>query len=173
MICENCGDQHDGSYASGRFCSLKCSRSFSTTGGAPKRVMVCLHCGHEFDYKYKKKQVFCSRECKSLHGRITVTDLITIPKRMSINEYRHRVKNKAIEYKGGKCIVCGYNKSQRALHFHHLNPEEKEFSIGRGSQSRPWEELKLELDKCVLVCANCHSEIHDELIDVNEYKGLA
>lgn len=73
-----------------------------------------------------------------------------------------KVKIKLIEYKGGKCILCDYNKCSSALHFHHLNPNEKDFSIGGKSLS--FEKLKNEVDKCILVCSNCHSEIHEGLI---------
>lgn len=78
-----------------------------------------------------------------------------------------KTKLKAVEYKGGKCIVCGYNKSIRALQFHHLDPSQKDFGISGSTKS--FEKLKPELDKCVLLCSNCHAEVHDNLIDINNY----
>lgn len=78
-----------------------------------------------------------------------------------------KTKLKAIEYKGGKCVICGYNKSVRALQFHHVDPSQKDFGISGSTKS--FEKLKPELDKCVLVCANCHAEIHDKLINLNNY----
>lgn len=78
-----------------------------------------------------------------------------------------KTKLKAVEYKGGKCIVCGYNKSIRALQFHHLDPSQKDFGISGSTKS--FEKLKSELDKCVLLCSNCHAEVHDNLIDINNY----
>lgn len=77
-----------------------------------------------------------------------------------------KTKLKAIEYKGGKCQICGYNKSIRALTFHHVNPEEKSFGISGGTRS--FEKLKSELDKCILLCQNCHAEIHDGITQVPE-----
>jgi len=74
---------------------------------------------------------------------------------------RHQIKRKAIDYKGGKCNVCGYNKCDSALQFHHLNPEEKDFAISRDGSFRKWETIKKELDKCVLLCVRCHAEEHD------------
>jgi 5-methylcytosine-specific restriction endonuclease McrA len=66
-------------------------------------------------------------------------------------------KQKAVDYKGGKCIKCGYKKCLSALEFHHINPEEKE-----GYNSHwTFERNKIELNKCVLLCANCHREIHE------------
>ena len=76
--------------------------------------------------------------------------------------YRRKVKNQIIEYKGGKCEICGYNKCIEALEFHHLNPQEKDFNISGGTKS--FKSLKPEIDKCILVCANCHREIHSGLI---------
>lgn len=75
--------------------------------------------------------------------------------------WRKRKKRELIEYKGGKCEICGYNKCDRALHFHHLNPKEKDFQIS--GKSLNFEKLKNEVDKCILVCSNCHCEIHDNL----------
>ncbi len=66
----------------------------------------------------------------------------------------------AIEYKGGCCQSCGYKKCFKALEFHHKDPKEKDFNIFSKSHSRSWERVKNEIDKCMLVCANCHREIH-------------
>ena len=79
-------------------------------------------------------------------------------------EYTHLRKLKCVKYKGGKCELCGYNRSARALCFHHKNPEEKDFTFS--NKVRSWEKVQRELDKCILVCANCHAEIHDGLIDI-------
>ena len=73
----------------------------------------------------------------------------------------------AIEYKGGKCILCGYDKCSRALEFHHVNPEEKEFGISKDGATRSWEKVKIELDKCVLLCANCHREVESGLVNLS------
>jgi 5-methylcytosine-specific restriction endonuclease McrA len=77
--------------------------------------------------------------------------------------WRQRAKLKLIEYKGGKCERCGYNKCHVALEFHHLNPDEKDFTISGKSWS--FERLKKEVDKCILVCSNCHKEIHYEKLN--------
>ena len=79
----------------------------------------------------------------------------------NIRDIRHRYKLRLVEYKGGKCEICGYDKCVDALEFHHLNPNEKDFSLTCGD-TRSFEKLKSESDKCILVCANCHREIHAE-----------
>ena len=70
-------------------------------------------------------------------------------------------KIKAIEYMGGKCQKCGYNKSVSALEFHHLDPTQKE-ADWRKIRQWSWDKVERELNKCILVCANCHREIHHE-----------
>ena len=75
-----------------------------------------------------------------------------------IRRYR-RIKRLAVEYKGGKCSNCGYSKCLEALDFHHTEPSEKEFTISSSSK-KSWQVIKVELDKCVCLCANCHREVH-------------
>ena len=79
-----------------------------------------------------------------------------------MNNSRKKLKIKAVEYKGGKCKICGYNKCYSALSFHHIDSELKDFTIS--GTSRCWEKIKKELDKCIVVCNNCHAEIHENLI---------
>lgn len=74
------------------------------------------------------------------------------------NRRRFEVKRKVVEYLGGRCIRCGYDKSFVALQAHHRDPGTKRFTIS-GSHSRSWESIRKELDKCDLLCGNCHAEI--------------
>ena len=82
----------------------------------------------------------------------------------AVQRRRDKVKLMSIAYKGGKCQCCGYNKYVGALEFHHINSEEKDFGISAKGYTRSWERVKEELDKCILVCANCHREIHGNII---------
>jgi predicted HNH restriction endonuclease len=75
-------------------------------------------------------------------------------------ERQRGLKQMAINYKGGVCQECGYHKCNGALEFHHIDPKEKDFSISSVKGYGFSEQIKKELDKCVLVCANCHREIH-------------
>lgn len=81
-----------------------------------------------------------------------------------VKQHRQKMKMKAVEYKGGKCQKCGYHKSIWSLDFHHMDPEEKDFGISQ-YQYLSWEKIKKELDKCIMICKNCHGELHEE-----EYK---
>ena len=71
---------------------------------------------------------------------------------------------------GNKCQCCGYNKLNSALELHHLNPEEKDFTLGTNANIS-WISARQEIQKCILVCANCHREIHAGLIDSTDLKS--
>lgn len=101
-------------------------------------------------YKRKEKNTYryfsYCKKCDSNRVKILQKDL----------------KLKAVEYKGGKCKYCGYDKCLSSLHFHHKDPKEKDFGIAQ-FKKLDYDKLKKELDKCDLVCANCHGEIHDQI----------
>lgn len=71
-----------------------------------------------------------------------------------------KFKEKCVEYKGGKCEECGYDKYIGALDFHHTDPLKKDFTIAHARLKRFDESVIKELDKCQLLCANCHREVH-------------
>jgi hypothetical protein len=78
-----------------------------------------------------------------------------------IKQHRARKKEWAVKYKGGKCKLCGYSKNICALDFHHLDKNKKKFNIAGTRYYLSIKALKKELDKCILVCANCHRELHN------------
>lgn len=82
--------------------------------------------------------------------------------KLAVLKRRRRLKQLAVEYKGGKCSKCGYDKCVRALEFHHLDPELKSFGLSAHGMTRAWAVVKTELDKTILVCANCHRELEEK-----------
>lgn len=82
----------------------------------------------------------------------------------AVKKRRDKVKIMSIEYMGSKCECCGYDKCNSALEFHHKDPNKKDFGISSKGYTRSWEKVKEELDKCIMVCSNCHREIHAGLI---------
>ena len=107
-----------------------------------------------------------SNSCKK-HGTNTTfyIDKRGIPRCRKCNveqvqRRRVKIKKLAVEYKGGSCEICGYNKYIGALEFHHKDPTQKDFSISRKGHTIAWSKVKKEIDKCQLLCANCHRELH-------------
>ena len=112
---------------------------------APKDYL-CKHCGQTDPTMFfqANKMKSCCKKCHTLH----------------VHQKKRDIKRRAIDYLGGKCQRCGYKGIPSVYDFHHKNPEEKDFSWGETRKT--WDNLKSELDKCVLLCANCHREVHDE-----------
>jgi hypothetical protein len=84
---------------------------------------------------------------------------------------RRRYKLLAVEAFGGKCGVCDYHRCANSLIFHHVDPSTKspEYKVRAGKDYRPqfhrsWKRVILELRKCVMLCANCHGEVHAGII---------
>ena len=78
----------------------------------------------------------------------------------AVRKRRKKIRQLAVEYKGGRCEKCGYSRCIDALEFHHRNSSAKDFGVSDKGYTRSWARVKEELDKCILVCANCHREIH-------------
>ena len=92
---------------------------------------------------YRYLSTYC-KICHSERGRRLQTEM----------------KPKAVEYKGGKCCVCGYSGYYGAFDFHHLSDDEKDFEISKRKNMKFNQSIKKELDKCAILCATCHREVH-------------
>jgi len=69
---------------------------------------------------------------------------------------------------GGCCCICGYDRTMRALHFHHLDPTLKRHEINAKGVAVALDKLRAEARKCVLLCSNCHAEVEDGIASVPE-----
>lgn len=78
----------------------------------------------------------------------------------AVQKRRKDIRWKAIAHKGGRCQICGYDRCVEALEFHHLNSSRKDFGISSKGYTRSWSKVLEELEKCILLCANCHRELH-------------
>ena len=76
-----------------------------------------------------------------------------------VMDWRRRTKLKLIAEAGGCCQICGYDRYSGALHFHHVDPSQKEFGLARRGFTRSIEKMRAEAAKCVLLCSNCHAEV--------------
>ena len=110
------------------------------------------HLISEFYNRGKDKKA--AAYCKKCSNKITVERMI-------------QFKLKCVEYKGGKCIECGYNKYYGSMEFHHLDPTLKEFSLSKMRSSAFNAKIIKELDKCVLLCSNCHKEVEAGITTLN------
>ena len=112
-----------------------------------EKEISCKICGEKDVTKfYKHKSTGIRYRCKNCDNKET------------IKRFR-RYKKEAVDYKGGKCSICGYDKCLGSLDFHHINRSEKDINWSK-MRNWPLEKIKKELDKCKLVCRNCHGEIH-------------
>ena len=108
--------------------------------------LFCRKCGDKkLDnlMSQKGRRHFCCKQCDS-------------------NRVKSRQRNLKLQfaaYKGGKCNRCGYNRCMAALDFHHRDPSQKDLDWNQ-LKKREFNEVKIELDKCDLVCKNYHAEIH-------------
>jgi hypothetical protein len=108
-------------------------------------------------YREIQKEVKCSKSLISYY--VNPTGKIKNIERQNKNRYRRRIFYKGL--RGSKCEKCGYDKCLDALQFHHIDPKKKLFEIKEGIwECRPDEEIKKEISKCLLLCANCHYEVH-------------
>jgi len=82
----------------------------------------------------------------------------------AVTKRRKKLKLMAVALKGGECQFCGYNRYVGALDFHHVDESIKKFDLSTRGLTRSWEKIKKEIEKCVLVCSNCHREIHGGII---------
>ena len=136
-----------------------CSKTCAVTA-SPRRIKSshpCKNC----EEPIQTQSHYCSEECKldfASKKKRTPEEAKQSAVRAVVN-YRQRTKLLAMEYLGGKCMICGYDKCPGALDFHHRDPSAKEFGISKKMTSNI-ETLKPELDKCDLLCRNCHAEVH-------------
>ncbi len=121
----------------------------------------------QFGFEFDPDKKFCPN-CKLVLDRImfykrtngnSTTNCKICLNIVTVNRQR-KLKQQCLDYKGNKCNRCGYNKCVNAMEFHHMNPDEKDFNISRIKLLKFTDIVKQELDKCELLCSNCHREVH-------------
>ena len=117
-------------------------------------IKICEICENKFETK-SSTRIYCY-ECSGESTR-----LYNNTRKHQKTILRRSMKLQAIKLLGGKCCRCGYDKCVDALEFHHEDPSKKYFKLGSGN-TMSWKEYKAEAMKCILVCSNCHKEIHNE-----------
>lgn len=172
------------------FCSHSCAAKFNNKQHPKrtKKIWSCEDCGNEISYgskycckcygKHKRKNWdnMTEKFCPHCERTLPIDNFIKNKSRFGYYSYckkccseltverQNKLKLQCIEYKGiFACQNCGYDKYISALEFHHTNPEEKDFTLSRHNCVNFNDEIKQEIDKCMLLCANCHRELHYEL----------
>lgn len=126
--------------------------------------VICAKC------KENKKNIDKKFICKVCNKEYTFgkqkNNTLSLCSRCHIYKFRVKRRTKCINIKGGACEICGYNECIDALAFHHKKPDDKLFKINAiNCGGKKWEKILKELEKCTLLCHNCHTETH-----VNERK---
>ena len=119
----------------------------------------CVECGKIFTSV--RKTMYCCDACRQKYQynkrKQNGENPYLNQKERGVNK-----KIKAVLVLGGKCTYCGYDKNLSALEFHHTDPSAKEFALDlRVFSNLSDVKLNMELEKCVLLCANCHREVHN------------
>jgi 5-methylcytosine-specific restriction endonuclease McrA len=125
-----------------------------------ERILELRNNGKTYDEI--RKELGCSKSTIAYHCSKEVRENFNIYQRKRRSTNRDALKK---EY-GGKCTICGYDKCLGALHFHHLNPKEKINTVSNLFNYKGKHAAHEEAKKCVLLCSNCHNELHEKLISL-------
>jgi hypothetical protein len=119
----------------------------------PRATPRCSRCGETDESKFDKR----TKTSKCWWSWCTTC------RQAIVREQGRNVKRRIVEILGKKCCLCGFSDYISALDVHHANPAKKEFSVA-SLRRRKWPTVLKEIEKCVLLCANCHrAHHHDEL----------
>lgn len=117
---------------------------------------ICVVCSTTLS---GQKTMYCGNTCKQKHHYYRVKEQTNTYHSQTVRALKRKLE--LIEMKGGCCSQCGYDKNLAALHFQHLDPSEKELKLdSRRLGNNRMEVLLKEVEKCTLLCSNCHSEEH-------------
>jgi predicted nucleic acid-binding Zn ribbon protein len=149
LLCMNCHlELHNPTLSMATIHEYLAQISSAEAIGEQEKVGCCAVCGMELK---SRKARFCSPKCKN-----AVYQSYARQQQRGIKR-----KLELVERLGGKCAVCGYEKNLAALTFHHIESDEKEYQLDlRSLGNRSAESILSEFEKCQLLCANCHTELH-------------
>lgn len=119
----------------------------------------CSVCGNALTGRQRK---FCTRKCKNSYTNYIHQSYLKQQERGRLR------KQELIRLKGGACKFCGYHANTAALALHHEDPKQKSFDLDlRALSNRKWEAVLIEARLCILLCANCHAELHNPQSKLN------
>jgi Zn finger protein HypA/HybF involved in hydrogenase expression len=112
-------------------------------------TMRCRHHG-ETDFWLDGRGYYRCKRCRSA----------------AVARRRRKVKAILVAEAGGACCICGFDRNMRALHFHHVEPSQKRLEINARGVAIALDKLRVEAQKCVLLCSNCHAEVEDGMASI-------
>ena len=166
-ICVICNKEFEAIKSTKKYCSKECEnaarrikyKKAKENGLDPHKMGMqekeCLICRKKFTPK-----------SASANKRSCCYDCMPEGKQLTRSDFLNLLRNKY----GGKCQKCGYNNYLGALDFHHIDPTQKDFTIG--NRDFKLEDCINEIKKCILLCSNCHKELHAGLWDISDIKNI-
>lgn len=159
--CVICNKEFEAQKITKKYCSRSCqnkartirvkNQALATKQGIDLNIKQCLICGKSFKPVDKNaNQRTCCYDCMPQGVQLQRSGFLDLLRKQ----------------RGGKCQRCGYSAYLGALDFHHIEQQNKDFTIG--NRDFRLAECIEESKKCVLICANCHREIHNGLWNINE-----
>lgn len=160
--CIVCGKEFEAQKTTKKYCSNECMNAMRRQKWAERErtpkdisykgtIRTCPICGKAF---YPKTAMANQRQC----CYNCMPDGIQLTRGMFLAKLK--------EARGGKCMRCGYDKCIKALEFHHLDPTQKDFTIS--NDRFKLQDAVTESKKCILICSNCHKELHDNLWNIED-----
>ena len=164
MICENCGKEFpsritiDGKsrvLSKRKYC-LECSPFGVHNTKKLNREYKCSRCGETDPKKFIKGRYTECKKCRNEYN----------------NKKNRSQRERVVEYLGGKCACCGYDKYICSLDIHHLDPSTKDKYFDHYS-GWSWDRLEKEVSNCILLCRNCHTAFHSGYITEDDFKYVS
>ena len=162
--CIVCGKEVEAQKSTKKYCSMECANAMRRKRWAEREKQ-----------KEKKETIMPEKECllcgKTFRPKTAAANLRTccydcMPDGEQLTRGGFLAKIK--ELRGGKCVRCGYNTCIKALEFHHIDPTQKDFTIS--NDHFKLKEAIEESKKCILICSNCHKELHDGMWSIEDLK---
>lgn len=143
--CKQCHQKYIPNGQNNKYCSPKCGRQYRYT---PK-IKYCIDCTIQINRGLRC--INCNQIKETNRAKIRIKHKMNKARQLKYD----------IIHKLGGCKICGYKKCLRALSFHHVNPSTKKFTLDTSNlMKKKYDDIMLELQKCILLCQNCHAQLH-------------
>ena len=164
-ICTVCGSEFEAIKSTKKYCSNECANA-ARRQRYQERKKDPIPLNQRANNCKEKECVICGQKFRpktaAANQRMCCYNCMPDGVQLRRGDFLAKIK----QARGGKCERCGYNTCIKALEFHHLDPSQKDFTIS--NDHFKLKEAVEESKKCILICANCHRELHDNLWCIDE-----